>query len=170
MKKMILTAAIMLGSLMLLQAGDNWFSIGETVSFKSKILDELGDVFNMFFPYYDKSSKKIYVYHIKSVDGRASVYFSKFINDKPSEVDFKDLEISFIPSQEKISLLFPVSSRILLSYIAVVSISFMLIQADVSLYRNKETTSSFFSMLDKSSMSIGSFMSSLLCYLVFLVL
>ena len=40
MKKMILIAALLIGSLMILQAGDNWFSIGETLSFKSKILDE----------------------------------------------------------------------------------------------------------------------------------
>jgi len=40
MKKMILVASILLGSLMLVQAGNNWFSIGETINLKSKILNE----------------------------------------------------------------------------------------------------------------------------------
>lgn len=40
MKKIILLTALFLGSLIVVQAGDNWYAIGETISFKSTILDE----------------------------------------------------------------------------------------------------------------------------------
>lgn len=40
MKKIILLIALFLGSLFVVQAGDNWYAIGETISFKSKILNE----------------------------------------------------------------------------------------------------------------------------------
>ena len=40
MKKIILITALLLGSLIVVQAGDNWYAIGETISFKSTILDE----------------------------------------------------------------------------------------------------------------------------------
>lgn len=40
MKKIILLTALFLGSLFVVQADDNWYAIGETISFESKILNE----------------------------------------------------------------------------------------------------------------------------------